>query len=88
MEELLLLDIKNWLSQLAPAWMEYKHNDLQNRNNIPADEPRNAHSHLQALLLGNSVSIAVIDGKLALGNYQEIILVEPMLLLIVITASI
>ena len=76
MEERLLIDIKNWLSQLAPAGNGYKHDDLHLRKNIPVDEPRNAHAHLQALLLGNSVSIPVVKGRLVIGNYQDIILVE------------
>ena len=29
--------------------------DLYLRENIPEDEPKNAHSHLRALLLGNHV---------------------------------
>ncbi len=76
MEERLLMDIKRWLFHLAPAGIGYMHDDLHLRKNIPADEPRNAHAHLQALLLGNSVSIPVVDGRLAIGNYQDIIFVE------------
>ena len=76
MEERLLIDIRNWLRQLAPAENGYKHDDLHLRKNIPIDEPRNAHAHLQALLLGNEVTVPVEKGRLAIGNYQDIILVE------------
>ncbi len=76
MEERLLIDIKSWLFSLAPSDRKYKHNDLHLRQNIPADEPRNAHAHLQALLLGNSISLPIVNGILDLGKYQDIILVE------------
>lgn len=76
LEERLLLDLEQWLQQLAPATAPWKHNDLHLRQGIPADEPRNAHAHLQALLLGNQVVISVRDGQLQLGRYQDVILVE------------
>jgi len=76
LEERLLLDIEHWLSQIAPSARPWKHNDLHLRPNIPADEPRNAHAHLQALLLGNQVIVNVSKGELVLGTYQDVILVE------------
>ena len=75
-EERLLEDIKHWLNQLAPADLTWKHNDLHLRPNIPEDEPRNAHAHLQALLLGNHLTVSVQDAQLVLGRYQDVILVE------------
>ncbi len=76
MEERLLLDLEQWLHQIAPAAGPWKHNDLHLRPNIPADEPRNAHAHLQALLLGNQVIVSVSKGALVLGTYQDVIVVE------------
>ena len=76
MEERLILDLKQWLEKLAPPLQGYKHDDLHLRDNIPEDEPKNAHSHMQALLLGNDVSVPFKDGKLQLGQYQDVILVE------------
>jgi secondary thiamine-phosphate synthase enzyme len=76
LEERLLLDIEHWLSQIAPSAGPWKHNDLHLRPNIPADEPRNAHAHLQALLLGNQVIVNVSKGELVIGTYQDVILVE------------
>ena len=61
MEERLIWDLEAWLAEIAPAQRPWKHNDLELRPNIPADEPRNAHAHLQALLLGNQVMVAVQD---------------------------
>lgn len=76
METRLIRDLEAWLSELAPADRAWKHNDLDLRPNIPADEPRNAHAHLQALLLGNQVTVAVQAGALVLGQYQDVIVVE------------
>ncbi len=76
MEERLILDLEKWLEELAPPLQGYKHDDLHLRENILKDEPKNAHSHMQALLLGNDVSVPFKDGKLQLGPYQDVILVE------------
>ncbi|MEL6137296.1 MAG: secondary thiamine-phosphate synthase enzyme YjbQ [Cyanobacteria bacterium J06628_6] len=74
-EERLLVDIKTYLKKLAPPDDRYLHNDLHLRD-VPPDEPINAHSHLMAMTLSNSEMIPIIDGKLALGTYQSILLVE------------
>ncbi|NEP20113.1 MAG: YjbQ family protein, partial [Leptolyngbya sp. SIO4C1] len=42
----------------------------------PPDEPINAHSHLMAMTLSSSETVPIIDGKLALGTYQSIMLIE------------
>ncbi len=76
MEERLILDLEKWLNELAPPLQGYKHDDLHLRDNIPEDEPKNAHSHMQALLLGNDVNVPFKNGKLQLGEYQDVILVE------------
>ena len=36
----------------------------------------NGHSHVQASLLGPSLSVPVIDGQMTLGTWQQIILVD------------
>ncbi|NEQ13781.1 MAG: YjbQ family protein, partial [Moorea sp. SIO3E2] len=50
-------------------------NDLHLRI-VPPDEPINAHSHLMAMMLNNSEYIPIIDGKLALGTWESVLLVE------------
>lgn len=75
-EERLLADIATFFAQLVPADRPYLHNDLHLRSGIPADEPRNAHSHLIALMLGNHLSLPVHEGRLGLGRYQAVLLVE------------
>ncbi len=75
-EERLLADIKVYLQKLAPESDRYLHNDLHLRKNIPPDEPMNAHSHLMAMTLSTSEIIPIVDGKLALGTYQSVLLFE------------
>jgi len=75
-EERLLADIAMFFAQLVPADRPYLHNDLHLRPGIPADEPRNAHSHLIALMLGNHLSLPVHEGRLGLGRSQAVLLVE------------
>jgi thiamine phosphate synthase YjbQ (UPF0047 family) len=41
-----------------------------------AQEPINAHSHLLAMLLGSSESIPVTDGKMVIGQWQSVLLVD------------
>ena len=76
MEDRLILDLEKWLKELAPPLQGYKHDDLHLRDNIPDNEPKNAHAHMQALILGNDVSVPFKDGKLQLGQHQDVILVE------------
>ena len=76
-EELLLEDFKNMLRELCPSERGYNHNDMSRRKPpIALDERPNAHSHLMHLLLSTSETIPVIDGRLALGTWQRVFLVE------------
>ncbi len=75
-EERLIQDIKVFLEKLAPLNDRYLHNDLHLRPNIPPDEPKNAHSHLMAMMLNNTEIIPIVDGKLGLGTYQSILFFE------------
>lgn len=74
-EERLLIDIKAYLEKLAPSGDRYLHNDLHLRN-VPDNEPQNAHSHLMAMTLSTSEVIPIIEGKLALGTYQDVLFFE------------
>ena len=76
-EPLLLEDLKDFLTKLAPPDQYYRHNDFDIRTvNMHPNEPKNGHSHLQHLLLGTSETIPIIDGDLQLGPFQSIFLVE------------
>jgi len=75
-EERLLGDIEAFFLALAPPDRPWLHNDLHLRQGIPPDEPRNAHAHLIAMLLGNQLSLPVVDGRLGIGCWQSVLLVE------------
>jgi secondary thiamine-phosphate synthase enzyme len=74
-ESRLLEDARRFFERLAPAADRYYHNDIELRD-CPPDEPRNAHAHLLAMLLGSSETIPVVDGALDLGRWQSVLLVE------------
>jgi len=76
-EPLLLNDMAMLLERLAPRNARYGHNDFSIRTvNMHEDECPNGHSHCQHLTLGSSETIPVIDGSLALGQYQHVFVVE------------
>lgn len=41
-----------------------------------AQEPINAHGHLLSMLLGNSEAVPVAAGRLQLGTWQSVLLVD------------
>lgn len=76
-EHLLLRDFERLLERIAPAGDgAYEHDDLGRRVGVLPNEPMNGHSHCRHLLLSSSETVPVIDGRLELGAYQRIFLVE------------
>ena len=73
-EPRLLQDVQQFFARLVPKEADYLHNDIGARG-MP-DEPRNAHSHIAAMLLGASTTIGIARGRLALGQYQSVLFVE------------
>lgn len=71
----LLDDLRAFFGRLAPPDAAYLHNDIHRRD-CPPDEPKNAHSHLLAMLTGSSEAIAIVHGDLDLGRWQSVFLVE------------
>jgi secondary thiamine-phosphate synthase enzyme len=61
-------DLGEMLERLIPAAGEYEHNRL-NRDT-------NSHAHQRASLIGASQAVPVIDGRLALGTWQQIVLID------------
>lgn len=57
-------DFHNLLKELIPNKTTYLHNK--------GEYGRNADAHLKALFVGNSVTIPVTKGRLALGQWQAI----------------
>lgn len=74
-ETLLLADINNFLDTLIPKEGKYMHDRIEIRD-VPVNERINAHSHLRQLFLPTSETIPVQDGKLLLGKWQTVYLVE------------
>ena len=68
----LLSDVKAMLDKVVSPRDGWKHNDPQ----FSDCDRRNAHSHLQATLLGHALSFQVAKGKLVLGQFQAIIAAE------------
>ena len=76
-EPLLLMDMVSLLERLSPHNAQYGHNDFSVRTvHMEEEECPNGHSHCQHLLLSSSETIPIIDGNLALGQYQSIFMVE------------
>ncbi|MDG5820543.1 secondary thiamine-phosphate synthase enzyme YjbQ [Natronococcus sp. A-GB7] len=65
-EDRLLSDIENALERLVPRGEGYAHDAIDD----------NADAHLRATLLGESVTVPVVDGELALGTWQAILFVD------------
>src|SRR5919201_5047036 len=68
----LLHDVKAMLEKVVSPREAWRHNDPE----FSDCDRRNAHSHLQATLLGHALSFSVSKGKLVLGQFQAIIAAE------------
>jgi secondary thiamine-phosphate synthase enzyme len=76
-EPLLLADMESFLARLAPADAVYQHNNFEVRTtNMTTDEEPNGHAHCRHLLLPTSETIPLVEGRLVLGRWQRIFLVE------------
>jgi len=64
----LINDLKQMFENLIPKDKDYNHDG--------AWHDGNAHSHLRSSLVGPSLSISFIDGKLFLGTWQQIIFID------------
>jgi secondary thiamine-phosphate synthase enzyme len=76
-EPLLLADFDDLLARAAPRDAPYRHNDPNARTLpvAPGERP-NGHAHCQALLLGTTASLNFAEGRLQLGRWQRVFLVE------------
>jgi secondary thiamine-phosphate synthase enzyme len=76
-EPLLLADIAAMLERMAPQHAHYRHDDMATRTvNLAPGERPNGHAHCRALLLGSSASLNLAGGRLQLGRWQRVFLVE------------
>lgn len=67
-------DVLRTLERLVPPGAGYDHDDIEARG-MP-EEPRNAHAHIAAMLLGCAQVVAIRDGELALGTWQSVLFFE------------
>jgi len=76
-EPLLLGDFGGLLDRIAPAVAHYQHDDATVRTvNLTPGERPNGSSHCKALLLGSSICLNVVNGRLMLGRWQRVFLTE------------
>jgi secondary thiamine-phosphate synthase enzyme len=61
-------DLQALLDRIIPPDAGYEHNRLNHDSN--------AHAHLRAAMVGPSESIPVVDGQLALGTWQQVVLLD------------
>jgi secondary thiamine-phosphate synthase enzyme len=61
-------DLQAALERLLPAEGDYAHNRL--------NHDTNSHAHQRASLIGPSESIPVVGGRLTLGTWQQVVLID------------
>jgi len=61
-------DLRAMLGRLIPAAGEYEHNRL--------NHDTNSHAHQRASIVGPSLAVPVLSGRLALGTWQQIVLLD------------
>jgi secondary thiamine-phosphate synthase enzyme len=64
----LLEDLPAAFERIAPRDIPYRHEDTWHDGN--------GHSHVRASLLGPSLTVPVVDGRLLLGTWQQVVLVD------------
>lgn len=64
----LIQDLKEALERIAPTGMEYHHDEILHDGN--------GYAHVRSALVGSSVSIALKDGLLNLGTWQQVVLLD------------
>ena len=61
-------DLRALLDRLIPAEGDYEHNRL--------NHDTNSHAHQRASVIGPSEQVPVLDGGLALGTWQQLVLID------------
>lgn len=65
---LLTHDLKAFFERVAPEGGDYKHEETWGDDN--------GHAHVRASALGPSLTIPIVDGRLTLGTWQQIVLLD------------
>jgi len=61
-------DLQALLDRLIPSAGDYEHNRL--------NHDTNSHAHLRAAVIGPSETIPIVDGRLTLGTWQQVVLID------------
>jgi secondary thiamine-phosphate synthase enzyme len=61
-------DLRATLERLVPAEGDYEHNRL--------NQDTNSHAHIKAAIVGPSETVPVRDGRLDMGTWQQLVLVD------------
>jgi secondary thiamine-phosphate synthase enzyme len=61
-------DLRETLDRLIPAEGDYAHNRL--------NHDTNSHAHMRAAIVGPSETVPVRDGRLELGTWQQLVLLD------------
>jgi secondary thiamine-phosphate synthase enzyme len=61
-------DLQELLDRLVPISGDYEHNRL--------NHDTNSHAHMRAAIIGPSETIPLVDGQLALGTWQQVVLID------------
>ena len=64
----LVKDFPDMLQRIAPKELDYEHEKRWHDGN--------GHSHVRASLVGPSITIPIVNGTLAHGTWQQIVLIE------------
>ena len=64
----IMADLQEMLERITPKDFPYKHHIRE--------VDYNGHAHLRAALMPTSVTVPVIRGKLAMGSYQDILVID------------
>jgi len=63
-----IADLKRTINEMAPPDRDYAHEE--------AWHDGNGHSHVQAALLGPSICVPVRKGRMRLGTWQQVVLIN------------
>lgn len=61
-------DLRTMLERLIPTRGDYEHNRLNHDSN--------SHAHQRATLVGPSETVPVLDGRLTIGTWQQLVLLD------------
>jgi secondary thiamine-phosphate synthase enzyme len=61
-------DLRAMLERLIPTQGDYEHNRL--------NHDTNSHAHQRATVIGPSETVPIIDGRMALGTWQQLVLID------------